>query len=561
MIIQSRNTFVKAGQKHSLILASQLLSYDNISMNFIRLTALGFLFFGLISFTQTASSQATSLKNKTPFPTKYTSLSDEALVIKAVTVAPVYDNANNIYKKSIEDHLKTLIKEDYFWALSEFNSPKKDIRVDEFDEDAKLTLQILEKSQADAVITCFLIKGPQGLNIQMNLYTRDGGKLLLREEYQNPTLFEIIRVKEVISKMYSSLKAKLPYSGYITSRNGNAVTVNIGKKAGLSEGAQVTVAQVLKVNRHPKLNFMTSVEKEIIGRVTLSKIESDSSFGEITFEKENGVIDRGSKILPLEGLTYPAKGDAPLASALPTEKNAVEWLPAPTPQYGKISLLGGFTDFTDNTVLVNGTSLEADKSLALTFDLATELWITPEYFASLELQQASFKVDNDLTGSLPATLNYNLNKMDLSLGYKYLIDGNFWGPQIFASLGYYTHSVRVTDTTPTAFTSFDLTGLDLTVGGMFPVTLKNDVALGAQAKFLFFENFSEKPVNSGKTSASFNQFDVLGTYQYTTNVSFKGLISFLNVQATFSGAGSKDPLSRSLDEKISTYLVGIEYLF
>lgn len=530
-------------------------------MNITRLTALCFFVFGLTAFAQTASAQSTSLKNKTPFPTKYTSLPDQALVIKAVTVAPVYDNSNNIYKKSVEEHLKALIQDDYFWALADFSSPKKDIRVDEFDEDQQLTLQVLEKSQADAVITCFLIKGPQGLNIQMNLYTRDGGKLLLREEYQNATLFEISKVNVAITKMYASLKAKLPYSGYITSRSGNAVTVNIGKNAGLTDGAVLTIAQILKVNRHPKLNFMTSVEKEIIGRVSLTQVESNSSFGEISFEKENGVIDRGSKVLPLEGVKYSPKGTAPLAEVLPNEKNAVEWLPAPTPQYGKISFMGGFTDFTDNTVLANGTSLEAGKSLALTFDLATELWITPEYFAALELQQSSFKTGNDLAGSLPTSLNYTLNKMDLSFGYKYLIDGNFWGPQISASLGYYTHSVRVTDTTPTAFTSFDLKGVDLTVGGMFPVTLKNDVAIGAQAKFLFFEHFDEKPVNSGSASPSFNQFDVLGTVQYTTNINLKGMISFSNVQANFSGSGTKTPASRSLDEKVSTYLLGIEYLF
>lgn len=556
MINQTQTTFIKAGRKHSHKLASEPLSLDNMAMNIIRLSALCFLFFGFSAF-----AQSTSVKSKTPFPTKYTSAADQALVIKAVTVAPVYDNSNNIYKKSAEEHLKTLIKEDYFWALADFSAPKKELRVDEFDEDAQLTLQVLEKSQADAVVTCFLIKGPQGLNIQMNLYTRDGGKLLVREEYQDAKLFEIAKVKDVLTKMYATLKSKLPYSGYITSRSGNNVTVNIGNKAGVKNGDVLTLAQILKINRHPKLKFMTSVEKEIIGRVSLTQVESDSSFGEITFEKETGVIERGTKVLPLEGVKYAPKGAPALAEILPNENNPVEWLPAPTPQYGKISLMGGFTDFSDNAVLVNGTSIESEKSLALTFDLATEIWITPEYFAELQLQQASFKADNGLAGSAPSSLNYTLNKMDLSFGYKYLIDGNFWGPQIMASLGYYTHSVRVSDSTPTAFASFDLTGIDLTVGGMFPVTLKNDVAIGAQAKFLFFEDYAEKPVTSGGPSASFNQFDVIGTYQYTTNVNIKGSISFTNIQATFSGNGTKNPPSRSLDEKLSTYLVGIEYLF
>lgn len=526
-------------------------------MNIIRLTALCFLFFSL----SVASAQTTDLKSKSPFPTKYSSAVDQALVIKSIAVAPVFDNASNIYKKAVEEHLKHLIKEDYYWALTDFTSPKKDLRIDEFDEDPKLTTQALEKSQADALMTCFVIKGPQGLSVQLNLYTRDQGKLLLREEFMDPLLFEIARVNDVVTRLYATLKTKLPYSGYITSRNGNSVTVNIGSKSGLKEGDVITLAQVLKINRHPKLQFMTSVEKEILGRVSLTKVESDSSFGEITFEKENGVIERGSKVLPLEGVRYPINNRNSLAGVLPDEKNAEEWVPAPTPQFGRISIMGGLTDFSDNAVLVDETSFEASNTTALTFDLTTELWITPDYFAELQLQQSSFKADNDLAGSSPSSLNFNLNILDLSFGYKYLIDGNFWGPQIFGSIGQYTHKVRVSDSTPTAFTSYEVKGFDLTVGGMFPVTLKNDVAIGAKAKFLFFEKFSESPVSSGGGKPSFNQFEILGSYQYSTNINFKGTVTFTNMQMTFAGDGDKVPPSRSLDEKLSTYLFGIEYLF
>lgn len=546
---------MKASQKNSLKLAAKLLSLDNKDMNIFRLTTLLFL---LVSFS--AFAQTTNLKNKSPYPTKYTSSVDQALIIKSVVVAPVLDNSNGIYKNAAEEHLKSLVKNDYYWSLGEFQEIKKDLRLDNFDEDSKLTLQTLEKTQADGLLTCLVIKGPQGINIQLNLYTRDQGKLLLREEYQDTQLFEIARVNSVITQLYASLKSKLPYSGYVTSRNGNKVTVNVGSNSGLKSGDTVTIAQVLKINRHPKLQFMTSVEKEIIGRVYLNQVDSNSSFGEITFEKESGVIDRGSKILPLDGVKYPSSQNG-LANVLPNENNPIEWLPTPPPQFGRISIMGGFTDYSDNAVLVDGTSFEAGSSIAPTFDLTTELWITPEYFAELSLQQASFKADNELSGSSPSSLNFTLNKVDLSFGYKYLIDGNFWGPQIFGSLGYYTHKVHVSDSTPTAFASFDLKGLDLTVGGMFPVTIKNDVSIGARAKFLFFEDYSENPVSSGGPSTSFNQFDILGSYQYSTNINLKGSVSFINIQTSFSGNGDKNPPSRSLDEKLSTYLVGIEYLF
>lgn len=518
--------------------------------------------FVVIAFSSSFSkAQGVSQKNKSPFPTQYFSAADEALIIKSVTLAPVYDNSNNIYKKTVEDHLKSLIKEDYFWAFAEFIPPKENFRVDEFDENLNLTLEALNKSRADGVLTCFLIKGPQGMTIQLNLYGKGTGKLLLREEFQDPKLFEISKINEAITKMYTNLKSRFPYSGYITSRSGNIVTVNIGKNSGVKDGDTITIAQILKINRHPKLNFMTGVEKEILGRVLLTQVESETSFGEISLEKEAGVITKGHKILPLDFVKYPPKGIAPLSEIIPGEKNPIEWLPAPTPQFGKIALMAGTTRFSDSAVLVNDTSLKAESDLGLTFDLSTELWITPEYFVELELQQSLFKADNPLPGSNPRSLNYTLNTMDLSFGYKYLIDGHFWGPQLFASLGYYTHSIRVSDSTPTALTSFDLNGFDLTVGGMFPVTLKNDFALGAQAKFLFFDNFMEKPVSSGGPSSTYSRFDVLASYQYTTNINLLGTISLTNVQVTYTGNGAKNPASRSLDEKISTYLVGVEYLF
>ncbi len=521
-----------------------------------------FLFYSL-AYTSTASAQIGSpTKNKNPYPAKYYNSTDEALVIKTVTYAPVYDNANGIYKKVLEPELKKLITEDKNWAYSDYKLAKN-IRADEFDQNSSLVLEALDQSKADAMITCFVIKGPLGLTIQMNFFTKDGGALLIKEEFQDSKIFETEKVKTVLSQLYSSLKAKLPYSGFVTSRRGNQVTLNVGASQGLKKGDSLTVAQVLKINRHPKLNFMVGVEKEILGKVVLNRVEEEVSIGDITFEKEAGVIGQGSKLLPLNFVKYPnlASNDQILKDAYPNEKNPIEWLPAPTPQFGKFVFLAGFTDFSDDGVLATNRNIRSGNSLALTFTLGGEIWITPTTYGSVHLSQMSFKGSNDLPGSAPSKLNYSVSRMDAQFGYRYLITGDFWGPQIYTSFDYLSHNVRVSDSSPTAFTSFELSGFGLTAGGLFPITEKNDVHLGAQAKFLIFENFSETPVDSGKASPSFSEFSIYSTYQYTTNINLKGSMTFTNIQAKFDGGGNKSPQTRSLDEKINSYLFGIEYLF
>lgn len=518
----------------------------------------------LILLSSTLHAQTSvegNVKNKNPFPTKYVNPTDDSLVIKSVALANVFDNVDGVYSKTVEPLLRDLIIKDHLWALSEYKYSKKNYRVDEFETKPADVLQALNDSKADALLTCFILKGPTGLNIQLNLFNKDKGYLLIREEFQDQNIFEISKVNEAVSQLYNQLKTKLPYAGYVTSRNGNAVTVNMGAKFGLKAGDVLTVAQVVKINRHPKLNFMVGVEKEIIGRIALSKVDDETSFGDITFEKETGVVVKGNKILPLNFVKYTTTQASPVADSFPNEKNPYEWLPTPTPQFGKVHIIAGLSDFTQSLVLQDGSNLDSGNRAAPYLDMQAELWVTPEIYANIDLRQMYFKGANSLVGSTPSTLNYTVGRVEFAMGYKYLIDGNFWGPNIYSALGYLSHNVRVTDSTKTGFTSYELTGLSITAGGLFPVTLKKDWAFGGQAKFMLFEHFNETPVDSGKANSDFTEFTLIGSYQYTTNINLKGQIVFENIQTTFNQSGNKDPISRSMDEKSTSYMFGFEYLF
>jgi len=544
----------------------------NAYMSFHSLLILFFTFFVLNDTawaqitTQTQKpAQAQNIKNAAPFPTRYKSAVDDALTLKSVAVAPGYDNVGGVYKNACEEKLSELAAQDHFWALQKFplnnSALNQPIRIDVYSEKPDFVKNILNSIPADGLLTCTTTKSPLGLRLKIVLYTVDQGLPLIEETVEDSDAFEVIRFKEMIQSAYDRIKQKLPYASIVSSRRGNTVTVSVGKNANLKSGDKLTVAQILKVNRHPKLKFMTGVEKEIIGQITLNKVDDFSSFGEITYEKEAGVVEKYSKLLPTDFIQY-AQGDGQNNVVNPVgSSDSEEWVPPPAPQFGKFFLLGGVSNYSLSTVLHNGDSYDSGNSFAPTLVLGGELWITHEFFAQVSTSQLFFKSDNSLPGSAPSSLSFNLSQYDFLFGYKYAFNGNFWGPSVSAALGYISQTTRMTDTSPTAYSSFETSGLELHVSGYFPVTERNDIAVGADAKLLITTQMSEFPEDSGPSKPSLSQFGVFGSYMYSNNINLIGRIRFNTLHSTFDGTGNRANPARSTDERFTAYLFGFEYLF
>ncbi len=509
-------------------------------------------------------AQSKNLKNNSPYPTKYRSAEDSHLTLKTLTVAPAYDNVGGIYQKAAESELTDLISKDQFWAFSKFQWPANtkitDQRIDVAVEQPQAVLNILSESKANGLIVAIITKSAQEINVNLSLYTEDKGLPLIELSYQDPTTFEITKFKDIIKNLYTQLKNKLPYKAFITSRRGNQITINAGANSNLKNGDKLAVAQIIKINRHPKLKFMTGVEKEITGQILLTKVEDFSSFGEIVFEKEGGVIEKNSKLLPPDFVQYQTAEKSIEVSSAGSEKTApAEWKPLAAPQFGKVTVLGGFSDYKLSTVLSTSTTTSSGNSFSPTFLLAAELWLTSHYFSQISLKQSIFKGNNPVSNSNQDSLNFFVNDMDLLFGYKYSLNGNFWGPSLTGGLGYLSERTKLTDTA--SFSSFESSGLQIQVGGYFPITEKNDIGVGLDTKFLLTQNLSESPLNSGSSSPSKNQFSIYGTYMQNSNMNLKAEIIFSAINSSFNGAGNRSDPARSIDEKITSYLFGIEYLF
>lgn len=546
------------------------LPYQKLANYFLSVLLSGSIFGSLAQAQDTAGS----LKNKRPFPVKYTSEVDQKISLQTITLAPVYDNVNRIYAEPIQKLLIELLQNDKVWGYSAFPDLNKKIFVETYDSKPQEVLDILTQTKTQGMITAIITKGPAGMTVKLKLYTADQGLLLSEETFQDQNTFEIPKLREEVVTLYHNLKNKLPYRGFVVSRRGLDVTFNAGEKNGLAVGQEVAVAQILKINRHPKLKYMVSTEKEIIGKLYITKVEPYLSFAQISFEKENGVVEVGAKLLPTEFIAYPLpvlnkNGDVvddKLSTSISSspETRRTDTKPVRqmgessdnSPQIGKFLLQGGFSQFSESANLVTGESPSTSQNMAPTINLGLELWTTPNWFVNFELLQSIFKASNGLSGSSPKDLNYSYSKYSGSIGYYFLLNKeDEKAPKVAAQAGYASMKKDVTDSSPRAFASTNTGGFLIKLTGAYPLP-EYPVELGASFDIFVSPSTTESPAGSGSLSSRVNAFGLNATFESTKTLSYRFDLNFDQIQTDITGGDAK-----STTEKMTNFLFGIEYSF
>ncbi|HRO68331.1 MAG TPA: hypothetical protein PL182_12250 [Pseudobdellovibrionaceae bacterium] len=252
--------------------------------------------------------------------------------IQRVAVFPMTDNLSGIYAGPLTESLKSRLSMDPRWSLVETRNFSLGA-----EESADRIREAMKVLKADAVLTGRVQKGPAGLTLRLTLYAGSEGLPLLAEEAVEPRQFSTDRMNFLLKESLQRLRDRLPFHGIVSSRRGQQVTINLGRNSGLRDGDTVDVIQILKVNRHPKLNFMISTDKEILGKARIFKADEELSFANLIYEKEAGVVVPGLKVLAPRPIVYAepvtaggtsARADAPLAFG----EKPIEWLPEPTPR-------------------------------------------------------------------------------------------------------------------------------------------------------------------------------------------------------------------------------------
>lgn len=500
----------------------------------------------------------------------FVSAIDQDLNLKKVILLPVADNVSGIYAKPVEEELQNQINADLQWSL--VKAPTANIDIFQLEDSPQQVAQLLKSAGAEGLLLARMTKGPNGINGALTLFVGRDGLPLVQENLVNYKGFDIADVRTEFRRMYTQIKTRLPYKGVILSRRGQQVTLSLGSSYGLRPNMNVTVLQIVKLNRHPKLKFMVSNEKEVLGRVQLSKVEEHLSFGNIVFEREPGVVAVGAKILPEEFVKYSSPVTTPDGKILQSiserqDKEVAfgsspqEWVPESPPQYGKIAVLAGLSNYDQNTTYQAGGSISGTNGLAPNIMVRGELWVNPNWFVGFGLRQSVFSVSNDLATSTPSKLNMSLGQYQVNAGYNFLMSNDFFGPKLQVSGGFNNTNFRIDDSTPQAFSSMNYSGFVLGLAGQFPLSEEVPVDLGANFNYWMSAGLNENN-SSGSSSNTVNSFGFFLDYRMRTKFKLRGELDFEYYNSNFSGGTPSrlNPASGT-SHKITTLLLGVEYLF
>lgn len=497
----------------------------------------------------------------------YVSGIDDSLTIKKVIVVPMTDNINSVYSKPITDHVNELIQKDRQWEI--ISTKEKGQHPEVFEDDQKLSASLLKKYKADAMFSGRIMKGPKGITIKLSLIGGKEALPLVNDSIENFTGYETQDLRDQTTRLYENIKARMPFQGQILSRQGQTVTLDLGRSQGIKEGDDVMAVLVTKIERHPQFQFITAANREIMGRIRIYKVDDSIAFGTILEERTANLVQPKFKITRDRKLAYPDVGltadgkpvsrigdrpDSPVAfGSNPKEHGAT-----PKASFGRIGLLAGLSSVDINTSNADGSSASSKNPMAPGVIMEGEMWIDPRWQFNLDMSQMAVKVTNGRTGSTPDPLLLNLQQATLTFGYNFLAREDFFGPKFQAQIGYTNLALAIDSSSPQAHTSKTYSGLLLALGGSFPIESDSGYEYLVGGKFIyhFAPGLSESPGSSGSSTNQLNQFSFFFEMGLTEKVYVKANLMFEQVNSSFSGGASN-----SSSANFTGIMGGIGYMF
>ena len=489
------------------------------------------------------------------------SSTDDLLVIKSVVLIPVRDNQNSVYARPATDLLREFLQADSQWSLAAEDSPSEFTSSD--------LKSLMTKAQSQAALSALITRGPRGFQVELTLYLADG-RAFLKAEKRDIQNFEVSELKKTLSDLYLQVRRSIPYHGLLQSRAGQDVKINIGADFGVKVGDSVSVIQFIGLRRHPKLDFLVGTERESIGKIAITKVESHSAFGQITFERDAQLVQPGMKVWAETYLAYPAPliGTTQVAEQVTQQdskhvfgESPIEWLPSEAPQYGRLSLISGISMYSQNLTLNTAGGLTASKPLVFNLRLEGEAWIDSNWFLMGRVRQNAWTVDNPLPGSGPSSLQMTFSQYVLGGGYHFLMSNDFWGPKFQLRLASANTKFDSDTSSPTALTSMTFSGTLLGLAVMGPVSTRYPLTLGINFDYYLMTNISENIASGGNAKANITVVDFFGTYRWTQNFALRGEFGLEQYSASFSGAGERSDPASSISHKLTNFLIGFDYLF
>lgn len=477
----------------------------------------------------------------------YQSAVDQTLNLKTIAIVPVVDNVKSIYANPLTETLTQALQQDRRFEIVTGPNPKH--APEDFEGNPKLVTAYLAPLKADALITSRLVKGTRGINLRLTLIAGTEHLPMAQEVLEDYPGFETEDVRRQMRQLLSQLLSRLPYQAIVTSRQGQIVTLNAGERHGLRLNDEIFIVLITGVERHPKFRFITKVDREIMGKVRLEKVDDSVSFGSLVSERTANLVQAGFKATWSDPVVYPRAGVTEGGGLVPGIGDRAdsptaygdaprEWTTGANATFGKVALLAGIAQTQVSTSLANGNTPSGRNDFSPLVRIDGQMWLDPNWQFDLVIEQMATKIPNELAGSSPSNLNLQMQELTLLLGYNFLVEPEqFWGPKFELMGGFSKTTLFIDDSNPRAHTSKEYGGFAFGLGGSFPLVSETDARWLLGGKFLYYwqPTLSESPGESGSASNQITHFNLFAEYGISARMAFRTDVNFKQVSSSFSG--------------------------
>lgn len=383
---------------------------------------------------------------------------DKRYALETVGVLRSWDNVDGLFSEYVANAYR-----EYFSHQSRFNPvdlskadevlAKSKLPYNQAIEDKDILAQIARSFRCETFVRTKIYQEGPRYRFTIDWLHAPKLEVLASESFMmnQPESGKAIGFEELrrdLEDAFTRLLRKLPFEGSVNGRDGDSVTLNLGRTAGVNRGDRISIGTLDEVKLHPLLNQVVDWRTSQTGQVRVEEVEESLSFAKVVEEDEAHPISRYQKIIQISAAPEPAATIEDDAGKRPRNSEP------PRLGYAELGLgLGNYSrDFSSNAA---GTL--SSGGFMWSGHVAGQLWMTADFFFDL-----GFGYDS-------ASGGVSVSQFNTDVGYNFYSMGGTYGSKAWVKLGYAGNSTSMPVSSATGAGASSLGSLMIGLGGDLPV--------------------------------------------------------------------------------------------